>query len=218
MKHLMKALLVASMALSAGAAHASTIIIDFSTGMAGIGGTLTIGADITGFNIPIDTMTVTIDGVTRVIDVSGGGICPSGEGHACALLSFDKNLNTITIVGSIPAVGLLAPFNLLSGDLSGGVNVLINNGVTGSVSFSGRDTKAPELLTALGIDPATQFKYFGFVTAVNGTGQGSPYTVVSADVTNTAIPEPTSIALFATGLVGLARATRRRSTKTVKRP
>src|SRR5262249_1705281 len=160
MRGLVKVLYVAvvAVALSAGSVNAATVI-DFGTGFGGLGGTVNIGANITGSGIFIDTVTVTGAPVNNgVFDVEGAGVCGDAVG-GCGLLSFDKNLNTITIVGSIPAFGILAPINLLSGDLSGGVIVLINNVVTGAITASGRDTKARELLVALGLDPATQFGF-----------------------------------------------------------
>src|SRR5437870_12967607 len=105
MKRLMYRLLVGIgvVALSATASNASTII-DFGTGFGGAGGTVNIGANVTGSGIFIDTVTIIGTPVNNgVFDIEGAGVCGDAVG-GCGLLSFDKNLNTITLVGSIPAV------------------------------------------------------------------------------------------------------------------
>src|SRR5438067_8636318 len=108
--------LVAMGLFAAGSANASTVI-DFGTGFGGAGGTVNIGANVTGSGIFIDTVTIIGAPVNNgVFDVEGAGVCGDAVG-GCGLLSFDKNLNTISIFGSIPSLGILAPVFLLNGDL-----------------------------------------------------------------------------------------------------
>jgi hypothetical protein len=97
----------ASIPLNAAAAY----VIDFGTGLAGSGGTITdLGTTILGTNILIGSMvvqgTATSDG-TYVVD---------------ALLNFDTNANTLSIVGDIGSLGITGDTLLLGSFTSYGLN------------------------------------------------------------------------------------------------
>jgi len=214
-------LAVGIFAFAAGSANAS--VIDFSTGLGGAGGTINIGTNITGSGIFIDTVTIIGAPLNNgIYDVEGTGACADSLG-GCGVLSFNRDLSTITLVGSIPSLGINSPINLLTGDLSGGVTVGINDGATGAINVSGHDTKAPQLLFALGMDAGTSFNLFGGVIGFSNSGQG-PYTADSTDIHNNSgsggsasgqnvVPEPGSLLLFGTGLMGAATKLRRRFSK-----
>jgi hypothetical protein len=77
---------LAACVLTAGAADAATLI-DFGTGFGGAGGTVNIGANVTGSGIFIDTVTIIGAPVNNgVFDVEGAGICGDAVG-GCGLLS-----------------------------------------------------------------------------------------------------------------------------------
>ena len=72
------------------------------------------------------------------------------------------------------------------------------------------DSKAADLLNAIGLDPATQFEYFAFSISTGflnlpTAGQGpSTSSAISTDIRNTErVPEPSSLVLVATGIVAL---------------
>lgn len=225
MKRFMKSVLiaVAIFTAAAGSANADPVTaIDF---LGAGGGTINIGTNITGVNIFIDAVTIAGAPVGNgFYNVDGAGACARDLLGGCGLLNFDRNANTISLVGSIPALGITSQ-TLLSGNFTGGgVTVLINDGTTGSVELSGHDTKSPALLFAIGLDPATPFNLFGTTIGVNFNQQGSPYTAMSTDILNTTVsgaggsgqtlvPEPGSLMLFGTGLLGLAGRLRRRYSK-----
>ena len=211
MKHLMKVLLgvAALVALTPGYAHA-TAVIDFGTGSGGSGGTVTIGTNIVGSNIFIDSLIVTgAPTGNGTFDVEGTGVCADVVG-GCGLLNFDRDANTISIVGYVPQLGIFAPVVLLTGNLSCGLTVINQTPTGASLTACGTDTKYAGLLAALGLAPTTAFANFGFVTAVNTLSGGSPYTAISTDITNTQVPDGgTTLGLLGMGMLGLGYLRRR---------
>ena len=196
----------------------SAAILDFSTGNAGTGGTITKSdGNATGMNLPIDVLVVTRtlakDG-TYDVDGSVAGstaVGPLYDGSSGSL-DFNTLSNTITITGSIPYLGIVNDTtSLLSGSFSS--FTITANGYIGSIAAAGPDTKSPDLLAVLGIPSDTQFALFGFSIGINSLGTGSPYTAISSDIVNTELPGPASLFLLGTGMLALAGAARRKLVK-----
>jgi hypothetical protein len=183
---------LASIPLNAAAA----VVIDFATGLAGPGGTISYdGVNTVGGNINIGALTA-----------QGTPLNP-GTYTTNAILNFDTEANTISIVGDVPGLNV-EQTTLLSGSFSSFTYTAIpaSGGTTEIFSGQGPDIKDPELLAALGVPANTPFDFFGFtIESVNGT-------VVSTDIVNTAVPVPATVWLFGSGLLGLVGIARRKKT------
>lgn len=203
--------------LMAAPASAATVI-DFQTGLAGEGGTISWdGTNLIGNNIPIGAVSVTSAPTNNGVYLVNG-LVPAQGGGLYGSLNFNTSAdnNFITLMGCIPGltVGTVddsgnctQPVTLMDGTIQSFDGDGSTNGLIGAF---GNDTKNTQFLEAIGFPTELPWQFFGFALTTGGlTPDGTPVSVISTDVRNTAVPEPATMMLLGTGLLAAFRARRR---------
>lgn len=178
--------------------HATPVVIDFSTGSAGSGGTISVsGGQASGSGILINLLQV----IGAPMHNGMYTVTGTGTGHtgSTAVLDFNTATNFIKITGKIPGLGINSSTVLLNGSFSS--FTVTNTGTVRAIAALGPDTKSPVLLQDLGLPTNLQFQFFGFT--ISSKLSGSRYVAYSTDISNTAnVPEPGTLLLLAIATLG----------------
>jgi hypothetical protein len=200
-------------------AFASAAVLDFTTGTAGVGGTIIdmSAGQAQGIDIYIDALVVSGTSADGVYNVDGALACATGAGGSCAALAFDTGAGTFSIVGSVPGLGV-GSTTLLSGTID--TFTFDTTGGTAVFHATGSDMKDAGLVAAVGLPADTAFNFTGFSVGFAPVPCGENHTcyqAISTDFLNQsgvggeAVPEPTTLLLLGGGMLGLARARRRKA-------
>ena len=181
----------------------AVVIIDFGDGILPEGGILTSlgGNNSMGVDIPIG-----------FLEVTGAPLNNGTYTVTNGLLDYDTVQDTISISGAITGLGFNTPITLLTGSFSS-FTTSFSAGNYLYFDGSGPDTKNPDLLLALGLNPTTPFTFMSFTLSgqpIAGTGS---FEAISTDVKNTQVPEPATLLLLGCGLIGLAGFARKKFKK-----
>jgi hypothetical protein len=213
---------ILALVLMVGPASAA-LVIDFEQGSV-VGGTITYNTALTtavGVNIPVDTLKVTNGATTTFYDLFGAGASSATDTNlnGSALVNFNTSTGAFTIVGGVCTTAsstgcpgantLVASMTLVNGTGSSATVLAMDNA---HLTLIEPDTKATLLLSALGIPIGTQWQLnTAQFNNLQATGTANVFTVGSVDIANVAVPEPASILLLGTLLVGVTQLVRRRT-------